>query len=238
MKRLLLLLIPALVANSSFGFVTPGNIRTISNISSIPQRVLQRTISPKFYQSLLISPVEGYVAVRGQIDGTHLTGLRVVHSELDGAYDSLALDRAKAVTIVGYYGLDRSNKSGNVVVHLLIYKIADGTMALSFANIDEPGGDQQERRNQHGLRICLREEQNHLQCQQGKRQVHQTQENCSHPPKPVDPELHDWSLASKLIKPEQYRHGLCLAHEMSPVQFVEIEFGPTRSKPLQISILR
>ena len=144
MKRLLLLLIPALVANSSFGFVTPGNIRTISNISSIPQRVLQRTISPKFYQSLLISPVEGYVAVRGQIDGTHLTGLRVVHSELDGAYDSLALDRAKAVTIVGYYGLDRSNKSGNVVVHLLIYKIADGTMALSFTNIDEPGGDQQE----------------------------------------------------------------------------------------------
>jgi len=30
------------------------------------------------------------------------------------------------------------------VVHLLVYKIADGTMALSFANLDEPGGDQQQ----------------------------------------------------------------------------------------------
>jgi hypothetical protein len=29
-----------------------------------------------------------------------------------------------------------------VLVHLLSYKIADGTMALSFAHLDEPGGDQ------------------------------------------------------------------------------------------------
>jgi hypothetical protein len=29
-------------------------------------------------------------------------------------------------------------------VHLLVYQIADGTMALSFAQLDEPGGDQQD----------------------------------------------------------------------------------------------
>lgn len=144
MKRLLVLLVTVLLAGPSFGYLSPGSTRTIENISAIPQRVLQRSISPKFYQSLLISPVEGYVAVRGQLDGTRLSGLRVVHSELDGAYDSLALERAKAVTITGYYGLDRLNKGGSVVVHLLIYKIADGTMALSFANLDEPGGDQQQ----------------------------------------------------------------------------------------------
>lgn len=28
------------------------------------------------------------------------------------------------------------------MVHLLIYQIADGTLALSFAHLDEPGGDQ------------------------------------------------------------------------------------------------
>jgi len=67
----------------------------------------------------------------------------VVHSELGGAYDSLALARAKAVTISGYYALDKINQTGNVLVHLLIYKIADGTMALSFSQLDEPGGDQQ-----------------------------------------------------------------------------------------------
>jgi hypothetical protein len=82
--------------------------------------------------------------VRGQLVGTQLSSLKVVHSELNGAYDSLALERAKGVRISGYYALDRLNKSGNVLVHLLIYKIADGTMALSFAHLDEPGGDQQQ----------------------------------------------------------------------------------------------
>jgi len=104
-KRVLVLLVTVVLAGSSFGCVSSGSTRTISNISSIPQRVLQRSISPKFYQSLLISPVEGYIAVRGQLDGNRLSGLRVAHSELNGAYDSLALERAKAVTIVGYYGL-------------------------------------------------------------------------------------------------------------------------------------
>jgi hypothetical protein len=122
----------------------PTNLRTISDVSSIPHRVLQRSISPKFYKSLLISPIQGCVIVRAQLVGTHLSGLKVVHSELDGAYDSLALERAKAVTIAGYYALDKINQTGAVLVHLLVYQIADGTMALSFAHLDEPGGDQQE----------------------------------------------------------------------------------------------
>jgi hypothetical protein len=122
----------------------PTNVRTISDVSSIPHRVLQRSISPKFYKSLLISPIQGCVIVRAQLVGTQLSGMKVVHSELDGAYDSLALERAKAVTIAGYYALDKINQTGAVLVHLLVYQIADGTMALSFAHLDEPGGDQQE----------------------------------------------------------------------------------------------
>jgi hypothetical protein len=120
-----------------------GKVRTISDISSIPHQVLKRSISPKFYKSLLISPIEGYVVVRGQVNRTtHLSGLRVIHSELGGAYDSLALERAKAMTISGYYSTDKIIQTGNVLVTLLIYKIADGTAALSFAQVDEPGGDQ------------------------------------------------------------------------------------------------
>lgn len=122
-----------------------GKVRTISDISSIPHQVLQRSISPKFYKSLLISPIEGYVVVRGQVNNTtHLSGLRVIHSELGGAYDSLALERARAMTISGYYSTDKIIQTGNVLVTLLIYKIADGTAALSFAQVDEPGGDQQQ----------------------------------------------------------------------------------------------
>lgn len=68
----------------------------------------------------------------------------MVHSELNGAYDSLALKRASEVKISGYYSLDKLTPTGNVLVHLLIYKIADGTLALSFAQLDEPGGNQQD----------------------------------------------------------------------------------------------
>lgn len=129
---------------SGFAAAPPAPTRTVADVSSIPQRVLQRSISPKFYKSLLKSPIEGCIIVRAQLSGTHLSGMKVVHSELDGAYDSLALERAKAVTISGYSTIDKINQTGNVLVHLLIYKIADGTMALSFAQLDEPGGDQQE----------------------------------------------------------------------------------------------
>ena len=123
----------------------PGRGRTISEISSIPHQVLQRAISPKFYRSLLITPLEGYVLVRGQVTSTtHLSGLRVIHSELDGAYDALALERANAITISGYYSTDKIIQTGNVLVTLLLYKTADGIAALSFAQVDEPSGDQQQ----------------------------------------------------------------------------------------------
>ncbi len=123
----------------------PGRGRTISEISSIPHQVLQRAISPKFYRSLLITPLEGYVLVRGQVTSTtHLSGLRVIHSELGGAYDALALERANAITISGYYSTDKIIQTGNVLVTLLLYKTADGIAALSFAQVDEPSGDQQQ----------------------------------------------------------------------------------------------
>lgn len=130
---------------STFSALPPSTkVRTIADVSSIPPRVLQRSISPKFYKSLLISPIQGCVIVRAQLSGTHLSGMKVVHSELNGAYDALALERANAMTISGYSALDKLNPTANVLVHLLIYQIADGTMALSFAQVDEPGGDQQE----------------------------------------------------------------------------------------------
>jgi hypothetical protein len=98
---------------------------------------------PRFYKARA-SPLLGCVIVRAQLSNTRLTGMSIIHSDLAGAYDSLALERAKAMTITGYYSLGKMNRVGNVLVHLLIYEIADGTMALSFAQLDEPGGDQQE----------------------------------------------------------------------------------------------
>jgi hypothetical protein len=116
--------------------------RKITELNVIPLRVLQRSISPKFYKSLVISPVEGWITVRAQVSGAHLTGMRVTKSDLGGAYDAIALKLANEVRLSGNFATDRPNIPPPVLLHLLIYQIADGTMALSFAHFDEPGGDQ------------------------------------------------------------------------------------------------
>ena len=119
-----------------------GQSRTLTDLNVISTRALQRSISPKFYKSLLISPIQGWVAVGGNLSGTHLSGARIVHSELGGRFDSLALELAKEIQIAGYYSVERPYFGGSVVLHLLIYQIADGTMVLSFPQFTEPGGDQ------------------------------------------------------------------------------------------------
>jgi hypothetical protein len=129
------LLTPAGAAPSSKG-------RTITELKVIPTRVLQRSISRKFFKSLLISPVEGWITVRAQVSGTRLTGMRVAKSDLNGAFDAVALKLASEVRLSGNFSTDRPNIPPPVLLHLLIYQIADGTMALSFAHFDEPGGDQ------------------------------------------------------------------------------------------------
>jgi hypothetical protein len=116
--------------------------RTIEEVDIIPTRVLQRAISPKFYESLRISPIRGHIVVRAQLIGTKVSGGRVVKSDLGGAYDRLAVDRANEIRIWRHYKLDSQSPMTPVLLHLMIYEITDGTMALSFANLDGPGDDQ------------------------------------------------------------------------------------------------
>ena len=142
MKPLLTLFCLFALVRSSLAAPQSAQGRTIKDIDVIPSRVLQRSISPKFYETLLISPIQGWVIVRGNLAGTRLTGLRVVHSEPNHLNDHLALQRASEVQIAGNYTLDHPNVQSSVLLHLLLYQIADGTLALSFAHFDGPGGDQ------------------------------------------------------------------------------------------------
>jgi hypothetical protein len=121
---------------------SPSKGRKLTELNVIPTRVLQRSISPKFYKSLLISPVEGWIIVRGQLSGTRLSGARIIQSELKGLFDPLALQLAKEAQIAGNFTLERPNAKSSVLLHLLVYQIADATMVLSFAHFDEAGGDQ------------------------------------------------------------------------------------------------
>lgn len=118
--------------------------RTIADLNVIPTRVLKRSISPKFFKTLLISPVDGWVIVRGNLAGTRISGARIVRSDLNGEFDALALKLAREVHLAGSYSLDKPRTGGSILMHLLIYKIADGTMALSFPHLDGAGGDQQQ----------------------------------------------------------------------------------------------
>jgi len=53
----------------------------------------------------------------------------------------MALKLASEVRLSGNFATD-TNIPPPVLLHLLVYQIADGTMALSFAHFDMPGGDQ------------------------------------------------------------------------------------------------
>jgi len=120
----------------------PAQGRTLQDINVISPRVLQRSVSPKFYKSLVISPVEGWVVVRASVINTRLGGARVLRSELNGAYDQLALQFANDLEIAGFNRTENRLTGGSVLLHLLVYQIADGTMVLSFPTFDDGGGNQ------------------------------------------------------------------------------------------------
>jgi hypothetical protein len=143
MKPLVAIVLLAFVVRSQAS-APPAEGATIKNVSDvIPLKVLQRSISPKFYKSLTVSPIKGWIVVRAQLsDNTRLSGARVVRSSLKGVYDPLALKMADEVRILGRFSAGKLIPTNSVLMHLLIYEIADGTMALSFAHLDEPGGDQ------------------------------------------------------------------------------------------------
>lgn len=145
MKPSLTLLVSLVLVSfvgSTLAADTPSQGRKLGDLNVIPTSVLKRSISPKFFKSLLISPVTGWIVVRGNLVGTRISGARVIRSELNGEFDALALKLAKEVQLAGNFSIDKRTGS-SILMHLLIYQIADGTMALSFPHLDGPGGDQQ-----------------------------------------------------------------------------------------------
>lgn len=145
--RIALMLCLLLYCLAGSGFAAPPPSvkgRTISEVNLISPRVLKRSISPKFYQTLLISPIDGLIVVRAQLSGTKLYGARIIRSDLGGRFDEVALQAARGMTITGDFKTDTQIKMSTVRLHLLIYEIADGTMALYYATIERAGGDQED----------------------------------------------------------------------------------------------
>jgi len=133
--------------------------RVLNDIPGARESLL-RIVSPRFYRTLLISPVEGWIVVRGQLAaGTHLFGGRIIHSELGGAYDRLALDLANNLVVIGYPHVELGDATPTILLHVLIYRIKDGRLAVSFAHFDTAGGSQM---RYYGCAWMAVEKPNHL----------------------------------------------------------------------------
>lgn len=117
------------------------NQRTLGDIPGARES-LSRMVSPKFYRSLQISPIQGWVVVRGQVAAGRVSGAKVIHSELGGAYDQLALDLAHNLNVIGFARRENLGPTPPILLHVLIYEIADARLAISFAHLDGPGGSQ------------------------------------------------------------------------------------------------
>ena len=113
----------------------PANARTIQNLPDFPLGHLRTSISPKLYKSLAISPVTAWVVA--QVSSIPGSAPKLVRSDAGGAYDELALAMAKGWNAVGYNTTESRLHQPTLNVHLLVYKIADGLMAVNFSHNDE-----------------------------------------------------------------------------------------------------
>ena len=136
-----LVLLLSVLTSSAAVDVAPAVPRTIKDVPEA-REALRRIVSPDFYKSLEISPVGGWITVRGMLSGDHLVGQRIVRSDFSGRYDSLALELAKNLQIRADKRVGTLIPTRPVLVHLLIYYIVDGNLAVSFAEFDEVGGSQ------------------------------------------------------------------------------------------------
>ena len=135
---LLVLSAPAALAARS-----PGSGMTIKDLSdAIPLGILERSVGTKFYRSLLISPLDDWSLVRARIAGQSLRGARIIRPSVNPAYDSLALRWANELTLVPNEHRDNGRQPNSALMHLFIYKIANGFMAVSFAYPEGTAGQQ------------------------------------------------------------------------------------------------
>jgi hypothetical protein len=144
MKAALTLLVSlAFLGNSFAGLPESVKGRRLGDVKIIPGNVLKRSVSPKFYKSLMMSPIEGWVVARGTLAGHRVYGERIIRSDVSGDFNKLALQVLRDIKIAGDNNLDSQLKTSTVLLHLLVYKIADGTMVLYFPTLAGAGEDQE-----------------------------------------------------------------------------------------------
>lgn len=116
---------------------SPAPAKTIKDLSGeLPLAVFQRSVGPKFYRSLLVSALHDRNVVRARVAGERLWRPEIIRPAANPAFDSLALKVANELTLLPNPRGAGARPADSAVVHLLIYQIADGLMAVAFAYPD------------------------------------------------------------------------------------------------------
>lgn len=138
MRHLLpLLVIVIAAAVQSHAAQQPASVRTILNLPNFPLQALRSGVGRKLYSSLAISPVSAWVAARAAVVNGHTMGAQITHSEGNGVYDKALLAMANDYTVTGGNTTETRLQKDSLNVHLLIYDIKDGKMAIVFSHNDD-----------------------------------------------------------------------------------------------------
>ena len=76
------------------------------------------------------------MARAGVMNG-HTIDARIMHSEGNGVYDKMLLEMANSYTITGANTTESRLAKDSLNVHLLIYDLKDGKMAVVFSHNDD-----------------------------------------------------------------------------------------------------
>ena len=116
----------------------PASGRTILNLPNFPLQALRSGVGQKLYSSLAISPVSAWVMARAAVVNGHTMGAQIIHSEGNGVYDKALLAMANDYTVTGANTTESRLQKDSLNVHLLIYEVKDGKMAIVFSHNDDP----------------------------------------------------------------------------------------------------
>lgn len=137
MRYLLTSLVIIATAVQSHAAQQSASGRTIQNIPNFPLQALRSGVGRKLYSSLAISPVSAWVSARAAVVNGHTTGAQITHSEGNGVYDKALLAMANDYTVTGANTTESRLQKDSLNVHLLIYDLKDGTMAIVFSHNDD-----------------------------------------------------------------------------------------------------
>jgi hypothetical protein len=120
-----------------FPAIARTETRTIANTRAFASEQLQSEMPAKLYQSLANRPIEGWIKVSGFVSSSHFDSAKVVQSDLNGAYDSVALQIAKEANFYGVFQTGTLIPSKRVSLHILIYPAEGGKMILACMHAEQ-----------------------------------------------------------------------------------------------------